>query len=171
MIIIEETDNRFYVEKSTIPNGGNGCFTKEHLNAGDWLEVIGVYVKTGGVADFCTEYARRYKFAGSNKMDAKIVPFGFAGLVNHSSDPKLQNCKLEFTKGLSKRSQHAGQVVYRFIRDIYPNEELIGNYGPDMEKEIGAIAANDNFYENNKQEIENFLKFDLYGLDKIIKSL
>jgi SET domain len=171
MIFVEETDNRFYIEKSTIPNAGNGCFAKEFLKAGDWLEVIGIYVKMGGVADFCTEYARRYKFAGSEQMNAKIVPFGFAGIINHSNDPKLQNCKLEYVKGLSKRSQHAGQVIYRFIKDIEPNEELIGNYGPDMEKEIGTIAANDNFYENNKQEIENFLKFNLYDLNTIVKSL
>lgn len=29
MIIIEENDKRFYIEKSTLDHAGYGCFTKE----------------------------------------------------------------------------------------------------------------------------------------------
>lgn len=171
MIFIEENDNRYSIKESSIPNAGWGCFANVLLKKGDWLEVIGVYVKTDGLADKCTHYAKRYKFAGSPKMNAKIVPMGFGGMVNHSDDPNLQNCRLEYAAGLNKRSEHAGQVIYRFTRDILPNEELIGNYGPNIAQEIKTFNNNVDFVDDNKKEIERFLKFNLYGTDELIKNL
>lgn len=171
MIFIEETDTRFYIAPSTLNHAGNGCFAKQPLKKDDWLEVIGVYVKSGGIADFCTEYGKRYKFAGSAKQDAKIVPFGFAGIINHTDDPSLQNCRLEHAKSLNKRSQHAGQTIYRFLRDIEPNEELLGNYGPNMGKEIEVISSNSNFLENYKDDMKQFLQFDLYNLKAVASRL
>lgn len=171
MIFVEETDTRFAIKESTIPNAGWGCFAKSLLKKGDWLEIIGVYVATGGIADQCTHYAKRYKFAGSPKMNAKIVPMGYGGMVNHSDDPNIQNCKLEYVSNLNKRSEHAGQVIYRFIRDILPDEEIIGNYGPNIAQEINKFNNNIEFIDNNKIEIERFLKFNLYGLSDLISKL
>jgi hypothetical protein len=171
MIFVEETDERFYIAPSTIPNAGHGCFTKTHIKRGDWLDIIGVYVKTGGLADQCTEYAKRYKFAGSPKLDAKIVPMGFGGMVNHSDDPKLRNCELIFDKGINKRSQHAGQVVYKFIRDVLPNEEVIGNYGQNISEEVNKIAANLGFLVANKSEIDKLLEHDLYNLNAVLNNI
>lgn len=171
MIFIEENDDRFYIAPSTIPSAGNGCFAKELLKRNDCLEIVGVYVRTGSVADFCTEYARRYKFASSEKCEAKIVPFGFGGMVNHTDDPELQNCKLEFTSSYRRRSQHAGQVVYRFKRDIQPKEELLGNYGRGAEQEINAIFNNFNFFEQNKKDFLDFLQFDLYHMKDLYSML
>jgi hypothetical protein len=171
MIFVEEKDDRYYVGKSTIPNAGLGCFAKIFLKKNDWLEVIGVYVKTGSPADLCTEYARRYKFAGSEKLDAKIVPMGFASIVNHSDDSKLQNCRLTFDKKLMKRSEHAGQVVYMFTRDILPGEELIGNYGTDVGQEINQIANDLAFGEDNRTEIDKFLPYNFYNLAVIVGKL
>jgi hypothetical protein len=167
MIFVEETDTRFYIKESSLPNAGFGCFANTLLKKGDWLEVIGVYVKKGGLADQCTHYAKRYKFAGSPKMNAKIVPMGFGGMVNHTDNPTLQNCNLEYAPGLNKRSEHAGQVVYRFIRDIYPDEELLGNYGPEVGEEVKKISTTIGFADTNKLEIERFLKFNLYNLSEI----
>ena len=171
MIFVEETDTRFYIKESTLPNAGYGCFANTFLKQGDWLEIIGVYVKTGGIADECTHYAKRYKFAGSDQMNAKIVPMGYGGIVNHSDNTSLQNCKLVFDKGLVKRSQHAGQVVYKFTRDIMPDEELIGNYGPNVSKEIQTYSSNVGFIDNNKIEIERFLSFNLYNMKDIVNKL
>lgn len=171
MNFVEETDTRFYIKESTIPNAGYGCFANTFLKNGDWLEVIGVYVKTGGIADECTHYARRYKFAGSPKKNAKIVPMGFGGIVNHTEDPNLQNCKLEYVAGLNRRSQDSGQVIYRFIRDVLPDEELIGNYGPDIGGEIKKMNENVDFLDANVTEINRFLKFDLYDTNSIVDKL
>ncbi len=171
MNFIEETDTRFYIKESSIPNAGWGCFANTFLNKGDWLEIIGVYVKTGGLADQCTHYAKRYKFAGSPKYNAKIVPMGFGGMVNHSDDPNLQNCRLEYVAGLNKRSEHAGQVIYRFTRDILPDEELVGNYGPNVGKEIKKANVGVEFLGNNSEEIERFLKFDLYNTVEVVDKL
>lgn len=171
MNFVEETDKRFYIKESVLPNAGYGCFAKEFLKKNDWLEIIGVYVKNGSIADQCTHYAKRYKFAGSPKNDAKIVPMGFGGMVNHSNDSSLRNCRLEYCPGLSKRSMNAGQVIYRFIRDILPDEELIGNYGPDIDGEIQKFNKNVDFANENIIEIERFLCFDLYGLKETIDKL
>jgi hypothetical protein len=171
MIFVEETDTRFSIKESNIPNAGWGCFANTLLKKGDWLEIIGIYVTTGGITDQCTHYAKRYKFAGSPKMTAKIVPMGYGGMVNHSDDPNLQNCKLEYAAGLNKRSEHSGQVIYRFIKDILPDEELIGNYGPNIAQEIKKINNNVEFVDDNKKEIERFLKFNLYGMPQLIKNL
>ena len=51
MIFIEESDDRFYIKESSLPNAGWGCFAKTSLSKGDHLEVIGVYIKTGGISD------------------------------------------------------------------------------------------------------------------------
>jgi hypothetical protein len=171
MNFVEETDTRFYIQESTLPNAGYGCFANTFLKAGDWLEIIGVYVKTGGIADQCTHYAKRYKFAGSPKQNAKIVPMGYGGIVNHTENPTLQNCRLEFAAGLNRRSQDSGQVIYRFIRDIAPGEELIGNYGPDIGEEINKMNTNLGFLDANITEINRFLKFDLYDTNSIVDKL
>ena len=168
MIFIEETDERFYLAPSIIPNAGYGCFAKTYLKKGSWLEIIGVYVKTGGIADQCTQYAKRYKFAGSEQMNAKIVPMGYGAMVNHSDDINIRNCALIFEKGLNKRSQHAGQVIYKFIRDILPDEEVIGNYGPNIGQEIKVLSENMEFISGNKEKIDKFLKYNLYNLDEVV---
>ncbi len=167
MYTYEETDTRFYIAESTLPNAGYGCFAKEFIKAGEWLEVSGIYVKTGSIADECTHYAKRYKFAGSPERNAKIVPMGFAGLVNHTDDPNLQNCQLEYNRSLMKRSQHSGQVIYRFIRDVITGEEILGNYGPNVGGEVQKLSKNMGFVDENEKDWQEFLKLDLYGLKKL----
>jgi hypothetical protein len=171
MIFVEEDDNRFYIKESTLPNAGLGCFAKILIPKGDWLEIIGVYVKTGGIADKCTHYAKRYKFAGSPKMDAKIVPMGFGGMVNHSSDSKVQNVVLEYCAGLSKRSSHSGQVIYRALRDIQPDEELIGNYGDVIGAEVDRMAKNTSFFLTELEDWQKFVSLNPYNLQDLIDKL
>jgi hypothetical protein len=171
MILVTETDKRFYIADSTIPNAGSGCFTKEYLKKGDWLEVIGVYVEIGSITDECTHYAKRYKFLGSPNMNYKIIPMGYGALVNHSDDDKIRNCQISYMPGLSKRNEHAGQVVYLFTRDIFPGEEIIGNYGTNVGEEIKKLSKNLGFLDNNEIEIEKFLSCDLYNMKNIVERL
>ena len=44
MILIEETDNRFYLKKSGLKDAGTGVFAKGSIKAGEYLEIIGVAV-------------------------------------------------------------------------------------------------------------------------------
>ncbi len=164
MYIVEETDLRFKIKPSTIPNAGHGCFAITDLKKGDYLEVIGVYVPVNGVAGICTNYANRYKFMGSEKKDMHIVPMGFAGMVNHTEDKALQNVELEFVRGLSKRNQNAGQVIYRFLRDIKAGEELLGHYGEEKEKEIRWFADRAEYHKQEGELWDEFLSLNLYNL-------
>ena len=142
MILIDDNDDRFYIDKSTLPNAGWGLFAKKVIKKGDWVEVLGVMVKSGSVTDlYCTAYAKRYKFAGS-KPDTKIVPMGYAGIINHTDDPSLLNVNLTKIPGLKKRSEHSSEIVYHAIRDIQPNEELLGNYGEQIGRELEEITKN-----------------------------
>ncbi len=171
LILLEETDTRFYIAESKIPNAGYGCFTKEYLKKGDWLEVIGVYVSIGSISDECTHYAKRYKFLGSPKMNYKIIPMGYGAMVNHSDNSSIRNCQISYMPGISKRNQNAGQVVYLFTRDILPDEEIVGNYGVNVGKEIEKLSNNLAFLNDNTTEIDRFLENNLYGMKEIVENL
>ena len=163
MITIEEIDDRFYIEKSNLPHAGYGCFAKTLMKKGDWLEIIGVLVKTDSVADECTHYAKRYKFMGSKK-GYKIVPMGLGGLVNHTDERAMQNVQLTCIPGLAKRSEHSSEVVYQALRDIKPGEELLGYYGDQINSEIEKNITNLSYVEENRADWQKFLSFDLYHL-------
>lgn len=164
MHIVEETDLRFELKQSTIANAGTGCFAIADLKKGDHIEVIGVYVSATGLASKCTGYANRYKFMGSEKKNMHIVPMGFAGMINHTEDTALQNVELKHIPNLSKRSVHAGQVVYRFIRDIASGEELLGYYGDDKVKEVKWFATHAEYHKDKGGLWEQFLSLNLYNL-------
>jgi hypothetical protein len=168
---VDETDTRFCIKTSTLPNAGLGCFAKVPMKKGDWLEVIGVYVRAGSPADHCTHYANRYKFAGSDKQDAYIVPMGYGGMVNHTDDKTLQNCELRIVKNLSKRSQHCGQVVYLAIKDIGEGEELLGNYGELVGKEIEWATKKAETIDKHEEDWKTFLSYDLYNLGMLQERL
>lgn len=164
MYLVEETDDRFYVKDSTIPNAGLGCFAKERIQAGDCLEVIGVYVKCKSPADICTAYANRYKFAARENFTYYIVPLGWGGMVNHTDDKTRQNVELRWKKGRSKKSQHSGDVVYVALRDIEADEELLGHYGEAIAMEIKWAAENAAAFAQMEKEWEAFLAWDLYNM-------
>lgn len=166
MFIIEETDTRFYVEKSTLPHAGLGCFTTGPLKKGDWLEVIGVQVKSGSVADDCTHYAKRYKFLASDK-DYKIVPMGYGGMVNHTDNGANQNVEL-VRINLPGRGP---EIVYQALRDIEPGEELLGYYGDQINTEIEKNVANLSYVEQNQADWAKFLSYDLYHLKCLEEAL
>lgn len=161
-MIIEETDHRFYVAESTV--SGYGCFAKEKIVKGDYLEIIGVLVKCGGIADMCTYYANRYKFAGEpeKEFENSLVPMGYAAMVNQANDPGKQNVSImHFPKDKETRNPACCRAVYVALRDIEPGEELLTSYG----KKIGQLVmAGQKFTKEDVEEWEKFLQRDLYGL-------
>ena len=80
----EESDKRFYIQESSVPNAGRGVFAKTDIEKGSHLEIVGVLVKAGSISNTCTAYANDYKFASSPSMESYIVPTGFGGMVNLS---------------------------------------------------------------------------------------
>ena len=177
MFQVEETDTRFYIKESTIPKAGMGVFAKVPLKKGDHLEIIGVRVVTKGIADECTHYANKYKFAARGKFNKKgerttdfsqmIVPMGFGGIINHAPSPAQQNVEIWYRNGSTKNNA-AGTAVYRFIRDIEPNEEVLGNYGEQWQ---GIMDWAGNKAEEIKDDWETFLAHDLYNLGQLAEKI
>ena len=165
MFIVEETDNRFYLKQSTLPNAGLGCFAKVPIKKGDYLEVIGVLVRKKSVADLCTHYANRYKFEAREKGDCHIIPCGYGGMVNQANNPDDRNVELRLTKLMGrKRSEHAGEVIYMALRDIQKDEELLGYYGENAGKEVQWAAEAGQIIDQNEEDWTVFLSYDLYNL-------
>jgi hypothetical protein len=110
---LAEDDDRFVINMSTILNAGSGLFARRLLEEGERLEVIGVLVQAGSVADSCTRYADCYKFRVGEFL---LIPVGFGGMVNHSSDPNMETV-IE------------GQSVFlQTNRVVQPGEELSFEY-------------------------------------------
>src|SRR5579885_676864 len=89
LIDFQELDNRFYVNKSTIPNAGNGLFADVPIEKGSLLQIVGVVVVAGGTADQCSPFANAYKFSvfpldENDQCEYKLIAMGYAALVNHS---------------------------------------------------------------------------------------
>lgn len=111
---MNETDARFFIAKSPIPGAGYGLFAAQPLVAGETLIAIGIRIDRDSLADRCTAYADAYKFRVGDQL---LIPIGFAGMVNHSSDaPNLE----KVIEG------HA--LSLRTLRNIAPGEELLFEY-------------------------------------------
>lgn len=157
MMLLEEKDKRFYLEKSNLEDAGLGVFASQDIKKDEYLEIVGVMVDVNSTADKCTEYAKNYKFAANfaGKFDRHIVPMGFGAMINHTDVKELQNVELRYIKH-SSENPFAGSAVYYFIKDVKKGEEILGNYGPDYQKKL---------------EIEKywrmFLDLGLYNLGKL----
>src|SRR5690348_6966161 len=111
--LLDEADERFEVRPSTIPGAGLGVFARVELPAGAMLEVIGVLVRRESVADRCTHFADCHKFRVGDRL---LIPVGYGGLVNHSTEPNLE-----------KRIE-GERVFLRALRPIAAGEELFFRY-------------------------------------------
>ena len=159
MILVEEKDKRFYLAESSIPNAGTGVFAKQFLKKGEIIEIVGVQVKSGSMADRCTDFAYRFKFSASDKsLDRYVVPMGWAGMINHSFENN--NAIIRCMNSRNKDNSNSGQMVYFVIKDIKKDEEVIGNYGEEWDEVFQFID------KNNKTDWEVFLEFGLYGLQE-----
>lgn len=178
MIFFEETDDRFYVKDSDALEANKGLFAKRKIFKGEYLEISGVLVKRQSIADLCTHYANSYKFAARiiKEKDGKInigenvvIPLGYAGIVNHTSDKDLQNVEIQYLKR-TKKNENSDEAVYYFIKDVEPDKEILGNYGNSWDSVLNWV----NETNKNKQPLkdwEKFLSYNLYDLGSLIKMI
>jgi hypothetical protein len=113
-MILDETDDRFYIAASAIPGAGQGLFARSALASGDGFEVIGTLVRSGSLADQCTHYADHHKVRAADGL--LLVPMGFGSLVNHSRTPNLE------------KVLEGERVFFRALRPIAAGEELCFTY-------------------------------------------
>ena len=181
MIVISETDPRFYIKDSSIEGAGSGVFSQKKIQKGNYLEIIGVMVKSDSTAHTCTQYANKYKFSSNEEITHQIIPMGFAAIINHAIDQKEQNVEIEFIKNgpmvdpaevidpslyknYKKKNPAAGPILYRVIKDINKDEEVLGYYGDPWNK---ILRWTDKYKEEDKGSIdswETFISHDLYNL-------
>jgi hypothetical protein len=113
MVILDESDTRFYAGPSTIPGAGRGLFARIPLRTGDRLAVVGMLVRRDSEADRCTAFADEYKFRVG---DCLLIPCGVAGLANHSARPNLE----KVVEGES--------VFLQLLCDVEAGDELCFTY-------------------------------------------
>jgi len=157
MIFVEEKDKRFYLAPSKIKDAGMGVFASEDISKESFLEILGIMVDVGSVADNCTEYAKNYKFAANfaDKYDRHIIPVGFGAIVNHTDDKEFQNVELRYIKH-SSQNPAAGAAVYYFTKDVKKDEEILGNYG----QQFMLKMTEDKYWQM-------FLDLELYNLKQL----
>jgi len=112
-MLSEETDTRFEIRNSTIAGAGRGLFAKVPLEEGSRLEIIGIFIVSGSIADECTRYADIYKFRVGDYL---LIPAGYGGMVNHSAQPNI-------AKIIAKQ-----RVYLQTLRPIAAGEELFFRY-------------------------------------------
>jgi hypothetical protein len=112
-VILEESDERFYAGPSTMAGAGRGLFARVPLRAGARLAVVGVLVRRESDADRCTSFADEYKVRAGDYL---LIPCGFGGMANHSSQPNLEKVV-------------EGEAVHlQLLRDVSAGEELCFTY-------------------------------------------
>ncbi len=122
--VLDETDDRFEIRASTLPGAGLGVFARIDLPPGALLEVIGVLVRRESISDRATHFADHHKFRIGDRL---LIPCGFGGLVNHSTEPNLE------------KVIDGDRVHLRAIRPIAAAEELFFRY-PDSALDRLGIA-------------------------------
>lgn len=150
MIFLEETDHRFYIDHSTLPNAGKGLFAKEKIQKGDRINILGVSLKRRDISDFCTEYANRHKYS---YKDLVIIPVGYAAMINFHPEKNSENVFVI----------HTEQEIYlEVIKDVNIDEELFLFGGNEIDTYFKNQINND-IEKNSSEQNEFFLK-DFYNL-------
>jgi len=128
MINVENTDQRFYIDQSTIPKAGYGLFAEVTIEKGSLLNILGIVVIKNSLADLCTKYAESYKFSvtpldENNQSNLKLIAVGYAALVNHSEQKRKRNVQIKYLED--------GGLAYEFTKKVNPGQEILTDYGPN----------------------------------------
>lgn len=124
MMMIEETDDRFYAAPSTIPGAGQGLFARVPLKAGARLAVVGVLIQRDSASDRFTAFADQYKLRVDDHL---LIPCGIGAMANHSSRPNL------------RKVVEDGTLFLELLQDTDAGTELCFTYS-DYARERYGIA-------------------------------
>ncbi len=124
--IVTEQDERFYVDRSTIPQAGDGLFARVPLARGARLEIVGLLVVPHSAADRCTRYADSYKYRVAGAL---LIPTGFGAMINHAPSPNAEQLV------------DAGRLYLRTLRPIAAGEELLLTYGEDARRRLAIETS------------------------------
>jgi hypothetical protein len=122
-MFLNETDDRFEVGQSTIPNAGSGVFAAQPLEPGDRLRVVGVFINPNSLSDLCTRFADEHKFRAGDRL---LIPAGFGGMVNHSSTAPNMEKVLE-----------GDELFLVATRHVDAGEELLWRYSEYARERFG----------------------------------
>lgn len=112
---VTESDDRFYIDKSTQGDAGDGLFAAADLKEGDTLRIVGVIAKSRE----CVKFADSHSLV-TQKGDCWI-PLGFGALVNHACNPANQNVSYAFDDD--------GTPMFRLTRNVEKGDEILTDYG------------------------------------------
>ena len=170
MILMQEKDDRFYIKESTIPDAGMGLFAKVSIKAGSILPIKGVQVQAGSAADQCTAYAKDYKFAACDrKTNRYIVPLGYAAIVNHANHPRDKNVEIRASN--HSADTFVGKMAYYFLRDVEPDEEILGDYGEFWAGVFNWAQEHKVKEKVTEEDWQTFLSYNLYSLGDLIDEI
>lgn len=123
MVILDESDERFYVAASAAQGAGRGLFARVPLRAGDRLAAIGVLVRRDSAADRYTSFADEYKLRAGDYL---LIPCGLAALANHSTQPNLE------------KIVEGDALFLQLVRDVDAGEELCFAYSDYARQRFGV---------------------------------
>lgn len=108
--INEDTDDRLYVDYSTIPNVGKGVFAKRPIGIGEIIEIQGIVFKSGGILDKCSA-----SYDGSKLRIGEdiIMLLGYSAMIK--KHPYNANIKLH----------KEDKISFIVTQDIGVGEELL----------------------------------------------
>lgn len=108
-----------YIQQSSIPNAGNGVFTKKAFKKNDCIETASVlhipYTNVENTPVLNYVFSNPYE---GNEDDTLIV-LGYGSMYNHSKTP---NITYEY-------DNETDLMYYKAIRNIRAGEELFLDYG------------------------------------------
>ena len=119
-----ETDERFYVGRSTVPEANEGLFAGVPLDRGDRLRMVGVLIPANSVSDRCTGYADPYKVRVG---DSLLIPTGWGAKVNHRDEANVA------------RIIDGGEVYLEALRPIAKDEEIFFRYSEYAKARFGLF--------------------------------
>jgi hypothetical protein len=123
-VLGSEEDDRFYVQRSNIPDAGDGLFARVPLESGARLAVVGMLVTPLSAADRCTRYADAYKYRINGAL---LIPLGFAAMVNHAPASNVEQIVED------------GCLYLQTRRAIAADEELFLTYGEDAQRRLAEM--------------------------------
>lgn len=113
-----QSPKKLYISNS--PIHGLGVFASEFIMSGEVVEVcpiLDLEIPKGEVSNVLLDY--RFNWPQGNEWDKQVMPFGWAGLYNHSNTPNT----------LWKSNTSNQTFEFYAVKDINPDEELFVYYG------------------------------------------